>query len=171
MSGDLVLILWGYHAFPAYGIFRTPEAKFNYLILCFVYLEGIAASLGADWILTKGDSGLTEGNLLSFHLPPNGFSLWKLKLVTLLMPIRVKGLNYFTIEMKNKRQSWDFPGGTVVKNPPANAGDMGFILGPGRSHMPWSNYARARQLLSLRYGARAHKRSYCNEKPAHRLEE
>ena len=32
-----------------------------------------------------------------------------------------------------------FPGGTMVKNPPANAGDMGSIPGPGRSHMPWSN--------------------------------
>ena len=32
-----------------------------------------------------------------------------------------------------------FPGGTVVKNPPANAGDMGSIPGPGRSHMPQRN--------------------------------
>ena len=33
----------------------------------------------------------------------------------------------------------DFPGGAVVKNPPANAGDMGLSPGPGRSHMPQSN--------------------------------
>ena len=33
----------------------------------------------------------------------------------------------------------DFPGGAVVENPPANAGDMGSISGPGRSHMPRSN--------------------------------
>ena len=26
-----------------------------------------------------------------------------------------------------------FPGGSVVKNPPANAGDMSSIPGPGRS--------------------------------------
>ena len=32
-----------------------------------------------------------------------------------------------------------FPGGTAVKNPPANAGDTGSIPGPGRSHMPRSN--------------------------------
>ena len=32
-----------------------------------------------------------------------------------------------------------FPGGTVVKNLPANAGDMGSSPGPGRSHMPQSN--------------------------------
>ena len=33
----------------------------------------------------------------------------------------------------------DFPGGAVLKNPPANAGDMGSSPGSGRSHMPWSN--------------------------------
>ena len=32
-----------------------------------------------------------------------------------------------------------FPGGAVVKNLPANAGDMGLSPGPGRSHMPRSN--------------------------------
>ena len=32
-----------------------------------------------------------------------------------------------------------FPLGTVVKNPPANAGDMGLSPGPGRSHMLLSN--------------------------------
>ena len=32
-----------------------------------------------------------------------------------------------------------FPGGTVVKNPPANAGNTGLSPGPGRSHMPRSN--------------------------------
>ena len=32
-----------------------------------------------------------------------------------------------------------FPGGTVVKNPPANAGDTGSSPGPGRSYMPRSN--------------------------------
>ena len=33
----------------------------------------------------------------------------------------------------------DVPGGAVVKNPPANEGDMGSIPGPGRSHMSWTN--------------------------------
>ena len=32
-----------------------------------------------------------------------------------------------------------FSGGSVVKNPPANAGDTGLILDPGRSHMLWNN--------------------------------
>ena len=34
---------------------------------------------------------------------------------------------------------WGFPGGAVVKNPPANAGDTGLSSGLGRSHMPRSN--------------------------------
>ena len=42
-----------------------------------------------------------------------------------------------------------FPGGAVVENPPANAGVTGSSPGPGRSHMPWSNYVRATQLLRL----------------------
>ena len=29
----------------------------------------------------------------------------------------------------------DFPGGPVVKNPPANIGERGSIPGPGRFHM------------------------------------
>ena len=40
-----------------------------------------------------------------------------------------------------------FPGGTMVKNPPPSAGDMGLIPGPGRCHMPWSSQARTWQLL------------------------
>ena len=32
-----------------------------------------------------------------------------------------------------------FPGGAVVKNLPASAGDTGSSPGPGRSHMPRSN--------------------------------
>ena len=32
-----------------------------------------------------------------------------------------------------------FPGGAVVENPPADAGDAGSGPGPGGSHMPRSN--------------------------------
>ena len=38
-----------------------------------------------------------------------------------------------------KTEVWGFPGGAVVKNPPANTGDRGSSPGPGRSHMPQSN--------------------------------
>ena len=42
-----------------------------------------------------------------------------------------------------------FPGGSVAKNLPANAGDQGSIPDLGRSHMPWSNRVCTPQLLSL----------------------
>ena len=73
------------------------------------------------------------------------------------------------------------PGGAVVKNLPANAGDTSSNPGPGSSHMLWSNKAHARQLLSLRSRARepqllkptclepvlCNERSRRNEKPVH----
>ena len=40
------------------------------------------------------------------------------------------------LHVKTKMKS--FPGGAVVNNPPANAGNMGSSSGPGRSHMPQS---------------------------------
>ena len=54
---------------------------------------------------------------------------------------------YFNVGLFPKKSSQsrckgklgDFPGGAVVKNPPANAGDTGLSPGLGRSHMPWSN--------------------------------
>ena len=86
------------------------------------------------------------------------------------------------VHVKKKK---DFPGGAVVGNPPANAGDTGSSPGPGRSHMPRSNWARVPQLLSLRSGAREpqllkpvhlepvllNKRNHHNEKPAHHNKE
>ena len=49
-----------------------------------------------------------------------------------------------------KQTTRGFPGGAVVANLPANAGDTGSSPGLGRSHMPRSNWAREPQLLSLR---------------------
>ena len=42
-----------------------------------------------------------------------------------------------------------FPGGAVVESLPADAGDAVSSPGPGRSHLPRSNWAREPQLLSL----------------------
>ena len=42
-----------------------------------------------------------------------------------------------------------FPGGAVVENLPANAGDTGSSPGLGGSHMPRSGWAREPRLLSL----------------------
>ena len=59
----------------------------------------------------------------------------------------------------------DFPSGPVVRNPPANSGDMDLIPRLGRSHMPWSNLAHVPQLLSPGTPKPVfYKRSHCNEK-------
>ena len=80
------------------------------------------------------------------------FSLWKLPL-PLFFPSSVSNSLYplwnFSFCSAHFKIFRDFPGGRVVKNPPANAGDTGSSPGPGRSHMPWSNEAHAPQLLSL----------------------
>ena len=57
------------------------------------------------------------------------------------------GINIHTVTFKIDNQG--FPGGAVVKNPPANAGDTSSNPGPGRSHMLRSNLVHAPQLLSL----------------------
>ena len=47
-----------------------------------------------------------------------------------------------------KKYIGGFLDGAVVKNPLVYMGDMGLIPGLGRSHVPWSNWARVPQLLS-----------------------
>ena len=48
-------------------------------------------------------------------------------------------LEYHYTEEDSEAYSGGFPGGAVVKNLPANAGDIGSSPGPGGSHMPRSN--------------------------------
>ncbi|NIG60847.1 WD repeat-containing protein 31 isoform 1 [Pontoporia blainvillei] len=55
-----------------------------------------------------------------------------------LMPMIATSSHDCKVKIWNQ-DSGGFPGGAVVKNLPANAGDMGTSPGPGRSHMPWSN--------------------------------
>ena len=66
-----------------------------------------------------------------------------------------------------------FPGGAVVENLLANAGDTGSSPGLGRSHMPRSNWAREPQLTEpARLEPVLHnKRGRDGERPAHRDEE
>ena len=51
----------------------------------------------------------------------------------------VKGYEKIYHENVFKRKLGGFSGGAVVKNPPANAGDMGSSPALGRSHMPRSS--------------------------------
>ena len=42
------------------------------------------------------------------------------------------------VGFKNEDVS-NLPAGPVAENPPADAGDMGSILGLGKFHIPWGN--------------------------------
>ena len=77
------------------------------------YLKGGEAAPGQTWILTQPFFGQVT-----------------------LTPLSLKILSH---EMGIILLSWDFPGGAVVKNPPAKAGDTGSNPSLGRSHMPRSN--------------------------------
>ena len=48
-------------------------------------------------------------------------------------------LSYMPLICRFKTDLPGFPGGAVVENLPANAGDTGSSPGLGRSHMPQSN--------------------------------
>ena len=50
---------------------------------------------------------------------------------------------------KKKMTHTGFPGGSVVKNPPAKAGNIDLTPGLGRSPLPQCNWAHMPQLLSL----------------------
>ena len=65
---------------------------------------------------------------------------------TLPFTIAAKRIKYLGIKLPKE----GFPGGAVVENLPANAGDTGSHPGLGKSHMPRSSWAREPQLLSLR---------------------
>ena len=68
---------------------------------------------------------------------------------------------------------WGFPGGAVVENLPANAGDMGSSPGLGRSHIaaeqlgPWATITEPARLEPVLHN----RRSRDSERPAHRDEE
>ena len=63
-----------------------------------------------------------------------------------MWPIHTKMYDPAFERKEKRKRKEDFPGGPVVKDPPASAGDSGPIPGPGRSHMPQSNYTRAQRL-------------------------
>ena len=117
--------------------------------------------LGISWFVSNS---VTELNREDFTL----MLLWRVSLTWSiaisffpnfssysLPPMKVHRAQSWTLQKKKKalkikNYSWGFPGGAVVDSLPANTGDTGSILGLGRSHMPWSNWAREPQLLSLR---------------------
>ena len=64
--------------------------------------------------------------------------------------------------------SWDVPGGPVVKNLPANAGDTGSVSSGGRSHVQQGNSLSTTTTEPMLRNKRCHcskKPERCNEDP------
>ena len=58
----------------------------------------------------------------------------------MIHPLKVwEDLYIICLDIHKKLVILGFPGGAVVRNLPANAGDMGSSPGQGGSHIPWSN--------------------------------
>ena len=71
-----------------------------------------------------------------------------------------------TVKMQLKNVLQDFTGGPVVRNPPANARNMGSIPGLGRFHMTWGREACKEQLsIPWTLEPLLYKRSHHNKKP------
>ena len=64
-------------------------------------------------------------------------------LVSVIETLRTRVIFFIFVNKANQLRLASFPGGSVVKNPPANAGDRGLIPDPGRFHMLQSNLACA----------------------------
>ena len=78
--------------------------------------------------------------------------------------------NYPLTKNKIKKKPWiclfkkkgrGFPGGSVAKNPPTDAGET------GRTYMPQHNQAREPELPEHRHleAVLSNKKNHCNEKP------
>ena len=93
---------------------------------------------------------------LSIHTP----------IYPIIQPSNNQTLDQQSIKTSTSR---DFPGGAMVKNLLASAGDTGSSPGPGKPHMPQSNKARAPQLLkpTRLEPMFCSKRSHRKEKPTH----
>ena len=70
-----------------------------------------------------------------------------------------------------KEQKQDFPGGSVVRSPPTNAGDIGLIFpreDPGKITFHGAAKPRGHNYWSLRaLEPMTHNRSHPNKKPVH----
>ena len=88
-------------------------------------------------MLRKGKGWKSEGHeMVSKRCIPKAMNF---KNYEIIQTIFYKYRQYKLTIILFKNIHWGFPGGAVVENLPANAGDTGSSPGLGRSHMPRSN--------------------------------
>ena len=80
------------------------------------------------------------------HRIPQSIPLPEIIGFSMTVEQRLRNLHLEASRWFSWKQGGDFPGGSVVKNLPANAGDTGSIPGPGDYHVLQSIQARVPQL-------------------------
>ena len=94
-------------------------------------MEGWGFDQGFIGLTGEGFLKETSWTILQEFASPDLYFIWQI-----LIPANLFFFFTFTILIK---KYWDFPGGSVGKNPPANAGDTGSIPSLGRSYILWNN--------------------------------
>ena len=92
---------------------------------------------GSEWGPSAWRSPSPPGH--SHSRPSPGRSSGKSRQIASCPPLAPPSLLLAERGFQKLVELWDFPGGLVVKNPPANAGDMGSIPGSGRPQVTWSS--------------------------------
>ena len=124
---------------------QSPMSK-NTGVGCHALPEGIFLPQGPNWPLLC----LLHWQMASLPLAPPGKPLHPIRVLKYHFYLLTLLPSFFRIQKGNKTlPHMGFPGGSVVKNPPANAGDTGLIPSLGRPHVPQSNEAHSPQLLKL----------------------
>ena len=125
-----ILELWAWKGPHA---FLQPDL----LLLWAIVYDFRAQNLGWSWaMVVEGHLVLLVSLPVQFISITSQISLWCLEWAwqkDWVIWFRAQNVLFF------KKIFRDFPGGTVVKNPPASARGMGSVPGLGRSHMPPSN--------------------------------
>ena len=97
----------------------------------------VSGSFPMSWLFPSGRQSI--GASASASVLPMNIQGWFLLGLTGLISLQSKGLSRVFNTTVQKHQpstnktatTWDFPGGTLVKDPPCNAGDAGSILAWG----------------------------------------
>ncbi|XP_049550969.1 solute carrier family 35 member E3 isoform X3 [Orcinus orca] len=115
------------------------DVKFNFLGTVFAALGVLVTSLYQVWVGAKQhELQVNSMQLLYYQAPMSSAML--LVAVPFFEPVFAEGGIFGPWSVSAlKLLERGFPGGSVVKHPPANAGDTGSSPGLGRSHMPRSN--------------------------------
>ena len=152
---ELYSISYGYWEYPQETIFKTIMEK-HIKIECIYVYNSVTLLCSSDW--------QNNVNQLCFNFKKMTSCIWTLVLDWLSKvfaftqtwcPVGHHALEVwaqsthsythmyisgFTTKMQASELNWQgFPGGSVFKNLPANAGDMGLIPDLGRSYMLWRN--------------------------------